>query len=153
MLNSPWAQGITSKVSSRPDYIPTTADRAATYAACSSHSLETLPKEHHLGAHDLERLDRMATVTATDRVSLIKAAKHYPPLIHMSVDAAVARMLLMKQLLPGAACLAHVIKHLILSSGMCTSLAAVPPNPKMWSTLCKIEWQGEMAVIGRCCMS
>jgi hypothetical protein len=108
VLNSPWAQGITSKVSSRPGYVPTTADRAATYAACSSHSLETLPKEHHLGAHDLERLDRMASVTATDRVSLIKAAKHYPPLVNMSVDAAVARMLLMKQLLPGAACLAHV---------------------------------------------
>jgi hypothetical protein len=103
VLESAWEQGVTSKLSSRLGYVPTPEDQEAECATWNSHCSSAQLDEEHMGTNQLEHLDHMASVTATDRASLIKAAKLFPALLSMSVNAVVARMLLIKQLFPGAA--------------------------------------------------
>ena len=52
------------------------------------------------GTHD--KVDRIAALALTDRVSMCKAAESFPRLLEMSEEVVVARILRLKALLPGA---------------------------------------------------
>ena len=63
-----------------------------------------------------DKVDRIAALALTDRVSLCKAAESFPQLLDMSEEVVVARILRLKALLPGA----HQQSRSLVQHAYCT---------------------------------
>lgn len=102
MLESRWAQQLTNRLDARPGYTPTPAELTSGVKPSAPEGTSASDiSEDGMDPASLARLDEIATLVVTDRLSLLKSAKRYPALLDMTASDVVQRILLVKQLVPG----------------------------------------------------
>jgi hypothetical protein len=107
-METAWARALAKKVSTRPGHPP----RASFHSTATLSDQETNNVHHQAaasrdtwsgdGAGDCaDKLEAIAAVALTDASSLLELASRFPALTDMCPESIVARMLLIKRLLPG----------------------------------------------------
>ncbi|KAK9810529.1 hypothetical protein WJX72_012238 [[Myrmecia] bisecta] len=93
-LQTRWAQGLTSKLHTRPGYVPTQADLADKEGSWA---------EAELAAQDLDPVSmrQLQAVMLCSQTAMLAVARRYPPVLDMAPQEVLQRLLCLKGLLPG----------------------------------------------------